>query len=315
MDGAVPSREVIAAICQGIREGWGVPRACMAVGVDEPTIKRWMARGEVAHQAGRAEDPHAILYVAFRRACNAARASGYRLGLREQGTNTSRPTGSSGHLGRSNGPASRASDVSESRSSGNPATRPSSEPVPLTRLVVAEAPIEIVLRTRPVWVYGPDAEPQRVATAHRPEIEQPVAVEATGSVVTEVESSDPAEAATSGLDGAEPTRSSPDVPTWAILVALIIKLVLLIATFAMIAATILIATTVFIVVGPIRLALALASRWRAGLQALWGEGAEWCPCPVAWASRGTAYRSIFIVRPDRSLGALAWTGRSLPQRE
>ncbi len=315
MDGVGPSREVIAAICQGIREGWGVPRACMAVGVDELTIQRWMARGEVAHCNGRYEDPYAVLYVAFRRACNAARASGYRLGLREQGTSTSRPNGSSGHLRRPNRTDLRPSDDPTTRSSGNPAPRSSSELAPLARLVVVEAPIEIVYGSRPAWVYGPDPEPHRDEPARRPGFEEPVAAETPAPVVTEVGPSEPDEPATSGLDGAESSRSSPDVPTWAIFVALIINLVLLIATLAMVAATILIATAVFVVTGPIRLALALAYRWRAGLRALWGGGAEACPCPVAWASRGTSLRSSFVVRPDRRLGALAWTGRSLPQRE
>ncbi len=315
MDGTGPSCEVIAAICQGIRAGWGVPRACMAVGVDEPTIQRWMAHGEVAYLEGRFEDPYAVSYVAFRRACNAARASGFRLGLRGREPNTSRPNGSPERLGKPNRTNSHSSDDPALRPSGNPATRSSSEPVSLARLVVAEAPIEIVYGARPAWVYGPDPERHRDASARRSEVVEPEADGTPAAIVTEAEPPEGAETAIPAPAGGEPSGANRDAPTWAILVALTIKLVLLIATFAMIAATILIATAVFVVVCPIRLALALAYRWRVGVRALWGGGAEGCPCPVAWASRGTVHRSIFVVRPDRRLGALAWTGRSLPQRE
>ncbi len=314
MDGVGPSREVIEAICQGIRAGWGVPRACMAVGVDEPTIQRWMARGEVAHREGRAEDPYAVSYVAFRRACNAARASGFRLGLRGREPNSSRPNGSSGRIGKPNRANPRPSDSSASRPSGNPASRSSSVPAPLARLVVTEAPIEIVLESRPAWVYGPDPEQHRDTSARRSEVVEPEADRTPAAIVTEVEPPEGAETAIPAPAGGEPSGANRDAPTWAILVALTVDLVLLIATLAMIVVTILIAMAVFVVVGPIRIALALASRWRAGLRALWGGGAEACPYPVARASRGTAH-PIFLVRPDRRLGALAWTGRSLPQRE
>ncbi len=314
MEGAVPTAEVIDAICRGIRAGWGVPRACMAVGVDEPTIQRWMARGEVAHRVGRAEDPHAVLYVAFRRACDAARASGFPLRLRGQEENQSRPAGSSRCPGEPSRTDPYVSDAPASRPTVSQVSRSSGSPAPLARSVVAEAPIEIGLRARPVWVYGPTADRHQDTPARRTGVEQPVAAVTLASVVTEVGPPEPGEPATSKLDGTEPSRSSPDAPTWAIFVALIINLVLLIATLAMVAATILIATAVFAVVGPIRLALALASRWRAGLRALRG-GTEGCPYPVVRASRGTSYRAVFIVRPERRFGALAWTGRSLPQRE
>lgn len=197
----------------------------------------------------------------------------------------------------------------------NPATRSSSEPAPLARLVVAEAPIEIVLRSRPVWVYGPGADRDRAGMAPRLRIMQPPAAETPAPVGTEFGPPELAQSAIPTPDGVEPSASGRDAPTWAILVALVIELALLIATLATIAAMILIAAATFAVVGPIRLALALAYRWRAGVRALWAARAEGCPCPVAWASRGTAHRSIVMVRPDRRLGALAWTGRSLPQRE
>ncbi len=292
MVGADPNREITLAICRGVLEGWGVPRSCMAVGVDEPTLIRWMSRGEAAHSQKRIDDPHALFLIALRRAMAEARASGLWIGLRDPSPDVSQRSATS------------------ARPDEPPRTdrRVSNDFAPLASSVVEEAPIEIVIGSRPAWVFeADDSDRNRVAPAEPPRVDEPRSPEPPHPVAPEC-----------GFAGSTETEESApkrDGPTWVIVVALLIGLAGLIIASMLVIAMLLVATAAFAVIGPIQVALALAYRWRDNVRALRGGGADGCPCPVARASRGTSSHPIPLVRPERSLGALAWTGRTLPQRE
>ncbi len=261
--------------------------ACTAVGVDAPTLKRWLALGEAAYRECEEEDPHCRFFEAFVKALDDADQA---VEAKRRGPTQSEP-------GPPPRPRSEPSRTRRERSSEMP---------PLVWLVVEEAPIEIVIGSRPPWVYetAPTSPPVR-----SPDSTQLIQPDVAPS---EQARSDPADA-----PGSDPRRDPTVGEVVEALGVLAIALVVLIAIVLLTLAVIPVALTGFALIGSIRLALGIADRWRAGLIALRGGSSVGLPipAPVSRNARGHGLRPVEVVPLGRTSGSIALAGRSRPQRE
>ncbi len=283
----IPNWAITRRICTAIRAGRSMDLACTDVGVDAPTLKRWLALGEAAYKECEEEDPHCRFFEAFIKALEYA----------DQAAEAARQR-----------PAEP-----EPEPSPRPRTEPrrtlgnrSSEPLPIAWVVVEEAPIEIVIGSRPPWVYETTPTPTPVRP---PEPPQPVWVEDAPS---EDMPTTPAEVDEAAL------RRDPTLEQVAEAVGVIVGvLVVLIAIVVLALVVFPIMLASFALIGAFRLALALAYRWRAGVLALRGGELEGLPIPspVARNALGRRLRPLVEASFDRTSGSVALAGRLRPQRE
>ncbi len=261
--------------------------ACTEVGVDAPTLKRWLALGEAAYLECEVEDPHCRFFEAFVKALEYADQAVEADRQRPVQPEPQPPPRSRAEPRRTQGDR-----VSEAPS--------------LVGLVVEEAPIEIVIGSRPPWIYETAPEPPPVRS---PEPPRPTGPEEPPS---------------------ESTPTSPDVvvdqkthrdPTFEqvaeALGVLIAGLVVLIAILVLVLAVFPIALACFTLIRALRLAIGLAYSWRAGLIAMLGgtTGGFAIPGPVTWTACARRTLLIGTVSMDRTSGSVALADRLRPQRE
>ncbi len=259
--------------------------ACIAVGVNAPTLKHWLALGEAAYLESEEEDLHCRFFEAVIKALEYADQA---RDLNDRATNEPEPQAL---------PRPR----SEQRRAGR--NRPADHP-PLVWLVVEEAPIEIVIGSRPPWVYE---TPRQTRTDREPEPPRSVRGDGESSQDTLPEPVEIKEIArhrdsTIGLDLAVIAVG---------LAILAIQVVVVLLVLLMIP----VVSAGYALMGAIRGMVRLAYRWRAGLIALRGRGVDICPPPSGWAERWTPPSGLLRSYGLQSLGAIALTGRMLPQRE
>ncbi len=289
----VPNRAITVRICQAIRAGLPMDQACAEVGVDAPTFQRWMALGEEAFLICEERDPHCRFYKALVRTQHASKTADVsRLVDRTQPNKPppALPTGYPGEPQRTR----------DDRSTEFP---------PLAWLVVEEAPIEIVIGSRPPWVYETAPTPESVP-----------APEPLGAAWADDSTSEPA--TSESVD--ERVEASPSAPRLvevvAVLSILLVDLALLIVVILLLAAVIPMMLGGLTLIGSIRLVWGMVLRWRAGLMALRGRAITGIPIPgptlprASWTLLGQRHPRR-MVDPDRTAGSVALAGRLRPQRE
>ncbi len=261
--------------------------ACTAVGVDAPTLKRWLALGKAAYRECEEEDPHCRFFEAFVKALEYADQAVEADRQRPVQPEPQPPPRSRAEPRRTQGDR-----VSEAPS--------------LVGLVVEEAPIEIVIGSRPPWVYETDLDSPPVRSSEPP---RPTGTEET-----------PSEGTPSFPTDAEDAESRQD-PTLGEVVEAIaflsITLIVLAAIVALILVIVPIALAILVLIGSIGLTLGVAYRWRAGLIALRGGTTGGLPIsgPAIRIRFGWGPRTIGMFSPNRTAGSVALSGRLRPQRE
>ncbi len=329
----VPNRVITRQICASIRAGHPVDRACVRSGVDAPTLRRWLALGEVAFLECEKADPHGRFFAAFIKALECA----------DQASEADDSGGDADPIAD----APRPKPPSESRGSER-RTRPEppSEMPCLVWEVVEEAPIEIRIGSRPAWVY--ETSPSRPPTARdaqssvarachdagaspapgRPETSNDrnpgeISVPAPGPSQPTLRVAGDSEADPGDeVSGPIPTDRVPAIvdprpePSLAVIVVDLVAIAIaVIVVIALVVAIIPVVVAGFVLIGATRGALASLFGWRAGVLALRGGGADPCLFPVGRAMRWTSTRVPSRSRMVRRLGAVALTGRTRPQRE
>ncbi len=283
----VPNRAITKRICQALRDDQPMDLACTAVGVDAPTLKRWLALGEAAYRECEEEDPHCRFFEAFIKALEYA----------DQAVEANRRKPSQPEPELPPRPRAEPRRTEDDRVSEAP---------PLAWMVVEEAPIEIVIGSRPTWVYEtpPDSTPVRSAEPARPTEPLETPSEETPSSQADIE------------DG-EPRRDPTLGEVVEALVFLAITLIVLATIVAMILAVVPVALAGFTWIASLRLALGLAYRWRAGILILQGETTIGLPirAPITWTAFEWRPRFARLASMDRTSGSVSLAGRLRPQRE
>ncbi len=307
MDVAVPNRAITLAICAAIRSGRSFDQACVDAGIRKPTLLRWMEIGRAtAHQG--IPDPHAAFFMAFKEALQEAHGAEDDHEDDEDLDDFGDDAFDSDLCKPEPDDPPREPRESDRADTDSPSTCPS-----LVWMVVEEAPIEIVIGSRPPWVYethpsrrstdavsGPTSEGRAPATIPSDRPEQRI----------------PPDEPTPITDRAHASRPDPSLAAIImVLIANTIATLLLLALIVVVVALIPVALAGLILIGVIRWLIRLAFRWRAGLIALRGGGADVGPFPVGWAARWTSPSSPTSPQGFRRLGAIASTGRTLPKRE
>ncbi len=282
----VPDWKITRRISRAIRAGKPIDLACTAVGVDAPTLKRWLALGEAAYLEYEEEDPHCRFFEAFVKALEYADS---HLEDDPQPIEPKLIPPSQPQVGSKPTESNRASESS-----------------PLPWLVIEEAPIEIVLGSRPAWVYETDP---KATSVQAPEPLRPTQFDPGSSEETLEVPTSPAE-----VDETEP-RHEPTLgeAVGVLLVALIVLILALMLALAVIP----VALAGFALIGAIRLVTGLAFRWRAGLIALGAGSIEGLPLSgsVIWTACGKRPQTLGMVSVDRTAGSVSLSGRLRPQRE
>ncbi len=260
--------------------------ACTAVGVDASTLKRWLALGEAAYRESEEEDPHCRFFEAF------VKALEYADSRRDNEPQPSEP--------KPEPPPKPRSEPRRTRSAR------SSEAPPLVWLVVEEAPIEIVIGSRPPWVYETPSAPDPVPATETPRPSQ-----------LEDASFEDAPAMPAEPEESDPRRDAPIGEDLAVIAIGLATLVVLIAAVLLTLAAIPVAMAGFVVIGTVRLTIGSLYRWRAGLIALRSGGTGVLAIPGR-ATRFTSRerrRPAMVVSGDRTDGSVALAGRLRPQQE
>ncbi len=291
----LPTKTITRRICEAIRAGQSLDRAAKAVGVDARTFTIWCKLGHDAANESCHADPHARFARAVAKAIRDA-----------ERVRTSSP------IYHAEPPRQPEPDAPPRRPAEPPRTtcNRSSECPPLAALVVRPAPIEFVDRSRPVWVFGGEPNERPETPVERPDevdpttlpTHPPFAVETDDEHETLVEAECP------------PSRI---MPTSAIIAISAVMLAALIAAISLIVAITPIVLAARATLWLTRSSIAIAYRWRAGVLALRGGGADGCRWPVPWATRRMSMSCIDVwaLRPNRTHGAIALAGRTRPQRE
>ncbi len=261
--------------------------ACTAVGVDAPTLKRWLALGEAAYRECEEEDPHCRFFEAFTKALEDA----------DQDVEADRRR--------------------KAQTDPKPPPRPRAEPRPtqgaraseapsLVWLVVEEAPIEIVIGSRPPWVYETQPAPKPVRVPEPPRSPRPEDV-----------SSEPTPSEPFEVEPTEPHRDPPIGENLAVIAVGLVTLATLVVVVLAVLAMIPIVLAVFAAIGVFREALGLTYRWRAGLIALRGGTTGSLPIPgrLSWNPDRRRLSPLGTISMDRTSGSVALSGRLRPQRE
>ncbi len=290
----VPNRTISRRICTAIRAGQPMDRVCTVVGVDAPTLKRWLALGEAAYRESEEEDPHCWFFKAFVKALEHA----------ERAAEADNPRLDEPEYEPPRRPRREPRRAGGHRSSDHP---------PLAWLVVEEAPIAIVIGSRPPWVYEtpPTSRPGPAPQPTRP-------TEGGEITISEPESMVPVDE-----EAVVPRRDPTREELGAILGVLAVGLALLVVVVLLILlvlAMIPVALAGMVLIGTLRLAWGVACRWRAGLIALRGGAFEGLAMPgrvvlsprSKWPGRRHPRGRI---DPDRTAGSVAWSDRLPPQRE
>ncbi len=284
---AAPNRVITYRICAAIRAGQPIDSACNAVGVDAPTLKNWLTRGEEAYLECEREDPRCRFFEAFGMALESANQANETDRRKPTEPEHQPPLRPQAELRRPQG----------DRSSNSP---------PLVWLVVEEAPIEIVIGSRPPWVY--ETPPERPPTQAP---EQPQPSEGNDAPISHT----PPEPA-----WIEPEANRRDLSFRKDLAVIAVGLVFL--GILAVTALLILSTIPIILVGAatIRLTcstLSLAYRWRTGLIALRGGGHPGLALAssVSQLTSGRSPRFLGEISLDRTPGSVAWSDRLRPQRE
>ncbi len=283
----VPNRTITRRICVTLRAGQPIDLACTTVGVDALTLKRWLALGEAASRQGEEEDPHCRFFEAVSKALGYADQA---RDLKDRATNES-------------GLQAPGQPRDEPRRAGRNQTP---DHPPLAWLVVEEAPIEIVIGSRPPWVYEtpPAPDPGQTTEAFRTTLPEDVPFE--DAPTTPVEP-----------DEAEPRCDEPIGEDLAVIAVGLVFLAILAVAVLLILLMIPVVLAGFTAIGAIRTAVGLAYRWRAGLITLSGGGSQGLaiPGPIGRPTWRSSLRLPKVDCLDRTAGSVAWADRSPPQRE
>ncbi len=285
MDLRVPNRRLTQRIVEAVRDGVSLECACRGLGIDPVTLQAWMSLGLKVEPQERQDDPFGRFVNELQRAMEGAQSS---------------------H--DADAVANEPQRQPERSVTQQPLDAPNDTPWdwenddrPLAWQVVSVAPIEFhfgptTVRSQPAW-HEPSAGPSEAGS-------MPVG----DSIDSDAEAREEVDA--------EPCVGHRDVPIEMIVAIRIVGVAALIAVILLVIALTLIATVIFVAVGLVRGMLALAYRWRAGVIALRGGGADGCPWPDARA-RQSSMSALTRFHPslERSLGPVALAGRNRPQRE
>ncbi len=291
---AVPRSIVTKRICDAVRAGLPLERAARAAGVDVSTLQDWIQRGLDVEADVRDVDPFAIFAGTLREALDDAEDACF-----ERSSDHTSPFGRESEASRP--PVDEPKGSDRSRAPRCP---------PLAWLVVEEAPIEIVIGSRPVWVYESEPQPSTMSRVERPSFHAPPpAIRADAWDKPNDIEPDPV---------GDERPSNRDRPIAVMIMATIVVSLVAVVAIALAVVVVAIALAGVALIGPTRLAIGLMYRWRAGLLALRGGGAIGFPYPVGstWCRLSRAVSpGRSVPPPDRMLGAASLTGRSRPQRE
>ncbi len=284
----VPNHRLTQRIGAAVRDGVSLECACRDLGIDPVTLQAWVNLGLKVEPKERGDDPFGRFVIELQRAMEEARSPG-DAGL------------------VANGPLRGPERIAPRQPVGEPNHALwdwEADERPLAWQVVRVAPVVFdfgatTARSEPAW-----DEPSVVSSEVG---SMPVEDRTASASDSDADSEEVAE---------EPCIEHRNVPIEVIVAIRVVGVAVLIAVILLVIALILITMAVFVGIGLVRMMLALAYRWRAGVIALRGAGADNGLWPVAGTRQSSMSPSLrWRPLPERSLGAIALTGRNWPQRE